>query len=246
MQQQKQLTQNDDWQTRLAERMASKGWKADTVLVHLSPETMMTFAVKQISQDRPFYYLYFTWQWVLGPLSFFMLLYLVYVLGYIFKFSELQLAKFFTLVIILFPAWVFLQCRYTPKMLLHPWRRYKRLRTLLPKIVPLCTSSDILPTLLANRTRHASPSVDSALTRILTTMGGDEVFALPFVLRAELATLAEQHETPLDLSIAILLALTSARDGNIQPVLRRLSKDARSLRLREVAAECLREFSATP
>ena len=53
-------------------------------------------------------------------------------------------------------------------------------------------------------------------------------------------------KTPLDLAIVILLALTSARDGNVQPVLRRLSKDARSLRLREVAAECLREFSASP
>ncbi|WP_395143068.1 hypothetical protein [Armatimonas sp.] len=74
-------------------------------------------------------------------------------------------------------------------------------------------------------------------------MGGDDVFALPFELRAELALLTEQRETPQNLAIVILLALTSARDGNIQPVLRRMSKDARSLRLREVAAECLREFS---
>lgn len=77
-------------------------------------------------------------------------------------------------------------------------------------------------------------------------MSGEAVFALPFETRAELARIAEDLSTSLELAVVILLALTSARDGNVQPVLRRLSKDARSLRLREVAAECLREFSAAP
>lgn len=249
--QQQQIPQDTNWQARLEERLTSQDWKKDdSILASLTPEEITTFALQQIQSDRPGYFLYFAWQWVLGPLIFFVVLYLVLLLGYFLKFSELQLAKFFTSAIIFFPGWIFLLNYFAPRGVLHPWRRYARLRALLPKILPLCTSADILPTLVANRGRYASKSIDAALVRTLTPLSGEAVFALPFALRAELAQLAEKTrpldspQIPENLSIVILLALTSARDGNVQPVLRRMSKDGSTPRLREVAAECLREFSA--
>ena len=238
MQQQKQerQTQAEDWQVRLAKNMIQTDWQeSDPLFVNLPQEEALLFLFTQSLKDRrqqqqrSHFYLF-------GVLISLLLAYLLLI----------KYQTDFILMPILFS--VFLSLNY----LAFPMTqgvRIRRTNKLLGGLLPQCRDAKLLVNLL----RFRPPStlahrnlIDKALTRILIPMSGDEVFALPFALRAELATLAEQRETSLDLSIAILLALTSARDGNVQPVLRRLSKDARSLRLREVAAECLREFSASP
>ena len=125
--------------------------------------------------------------------------------------------------------------------------RWQRVESELVRALEQCQTPSLIRRLVSERAKaeeKLQQTMDKTLMRILARMSGDAVFALPFALRIELATLAEQRETPQNLAIVILLALTSARDGNVQPVLRRLSKDARAPRLHEVAAECLREFSA--
>jgi hypothetical protein len=241
MQQQKQLTQTEDWETRLIERMASKEWKdTDPVLAILTPDEIIAFVLQQRQADKQFVRRYRFKRILFGVICIAIATNLP---------SSFTFKNYFYFFLMLGLLLIFAEGGVLEKRFLPRYLRLERLEFLLSQTLPQCYDLTLLMTILDShhhfllKTRQ---TVSTALTRTLTLMSGDAVFLLPFELRVKLATLAEQRETPLDLSIAILLALTSARDGNIQPVLRRLSKDARSLRLREVAAECLREFSATP
>ncbi len=58
-QQQKRFPQTEDWQTHLAERMASKEWKSsDPVLVELGSERAAHFLWEQVERDRKSIQLY--------------------------------------------------------------------------------------------------------------------------------------------------------------------------------------------
>ena len=237
MQQQKQqLPETEDWQVRLAKNMIQMDWKeSDPVFVNLPLEEVLLFLFTQSQQDRHQQqqrrHLY-----LFGVLSPLLVAYWLLIKN----------QTFFILLPVL--ASVFLSLNYLAFPMAQSVRIH-RIDKLIGQLLPQCRDAKLLVSLLRFRPQSIVAHrnlLDKALIRILIPMGGEAVFALPFELRTELAQLAEQRETPQDLSIVILLALTSARDGNVQPVLRRLSKDARSLHLREVAAECLREFSATP
>lgn len=230
--------------------MGEKGWKEnDPTLQELTSDEIVVFALEQEQQDRQAYLLFRVWKWLLWPLCFCVTLSLLLLIGWLLSVSDLQQAKVFTMTLIFFPAWVFIADYTAPSRLRAAQRRRARLHSLLQTHLPQTSAATALPTLLRTRARLPVPlrqSLDRGLVHLLTPMSGEAVFALPFETRAELARIAEDLSTSLELAVVILLALTSARDGNVQPVLRRLSKDARSLRLREVAAECLREFSAAP
>ncbi|WP_309720263.1 hypothetical protein [Armatimonas sp.] len=241
-QQQKPLPQTEDWQNRLAERMASKEWKDNNpVLESLTQEEIICFFLNQRREDRQRLFRYRTIRVLIG------------IVCCIVGFSLPEQPKFLkylgsflqsSCLVIMLSDGGLLGARFLPLS-----TRLSRIESLLPRYLVGCHDPALLPKLLRERpqlSKNLQKASDNTMAHILIAMGGDEAFALPFELRAELATLAEKHETSLDLSIVILLALTSARDGNVQPVLRRLSNDARSLRLREVAAECLREFSTSP
>lgn len=241
MQQQRQIPP-DAWQTRLAERIASKAWKdSDPVLASLTPEQAVEFLLAQQQGDRPLVKKYWRFQLLVKPT--------VSVVGYVLilltmKHFHIPYIKGIFLIQLILG--LFTESPFTPKKSLAAQRRQQRLNLLLAEYLPHCTSPELIPLLLEAYV-HAPMSqrllLERALTRTLTPLSGEAVFTLPFALRAQLAVIAEEPLTLQDLAIAICLALTSARDGNIQPVLRRMSRDARSVRLREVAAECLREFS---
>ncbi len=254
MQQQKQLTQNDDWQMRLAERMASKEWKdRDPILESLAEDERAFFILTLICHDQK----WLRRGWLLNPAN----LFLIWLIGLCLCFPYIPNPSVSeTLKIImngcLLGIFLLFLIEFFKR---NSWQKVTRRHACTAKVLKAALAqtshSDILTPLLQFRPHLRTKEqqvTDDALMHILTRMSGEAVFALPFELRTELARLAE-HTRPMDtprtpenLSIVILLALTSARDGNVQPVLRRLSKDARSLRLREVAAECLREFSAAP
>lgn len=237
--QQQQLTQTDDWQTRLAERMASDEWKgSDPVLAEIGPESAALFLLKQVQEDRKPLQAYWVIQIPAYILVLLMMLYSVF---------STDISRTQNRIIVIILTVIVLNNPLLSEKQKSAKKRAARLRDALISTLPVCRAPDLLEHLLKERPFAKGAlqrTVDDSLVRILTPMSGEAVFALPFPLRAQLATLAEDPLTPQNLAIAILLALTSARDGNVQPVLRRLSKDARSARLREVAAECLREFSA--
>lgn len=245
MQQQQLQAQPDHWERRLAERIASKNWKDnDPVLASLTPEQAVEFLLARQQKDNLLVKQYWLFQLFIKPTAIFVATMLTFLLLEHFQVkTNIIKAVFFGQFFWSF----FTESPFTPPEPLAAQRRQQRLNLLLAEYLPHCTSPELIPLLLEAHTRLPKAQrlyLENALTRILTPLGGEEVFALPFPLRAQLATLAEDPLTPQNLAIAILLALTSARDGNVQPVLRRLSRDARSARLREVAAECLREFSA--
>ena len=70
-QQQKPLPQTEDWdwQTRLAERMASKTWKGnDPILASLTIEESVVFALAQKHTDRPLRINYFLFNFLVKPI----------------------------------------------------------------------------------------------------------------------------------------------------------------------------------
>ena len=248
MQQQQQIL--PDWQSRLWERLASPAWKdTDSVLANLPPVEAIQILQTLLANDHKRLH----WYWLVNisgsllqvGLPTFLVLWILQSLSLPFWGYPL-LGSLFGMVIMLLP-------RPGKLSLERSCTRCRNAYSTIQRLLPKCHSPEAIPVLLSfleaaqktHRPLHQDLewAIQKAIRQILIRLGSEDIFALPFALRRELAHRAEQPDISPDLAIAILLALTSARDGLIQPVLRRLASDAWSSHLKQVAAECLQEFN---
>lgn len=248
MQQQQALP---DWQARLSERLSSPTWKdTDSVLANLPPEEAIATLEALLVTDHRRLRRYW----------------LINILTSLFQVGLPLFLITWMLQSLVLPFWVFpvLGSLLTLGVLLLPrtgkislernCTRCRNAYATVQRLLPECRSPEAIPVLFSfleavqktPRVLHQDLdwAIQKAIGQILLRLGGDAVFALPFALRRELARRAEEPSVSPSLAMATLLALTSARDGLIQPVLRRLSRDARNPQLKQVALECLKEFGA--
>lgn len=238
-----------DWQSRLSERLSSTSWKdTDSVLANLPPEEAIATLQTLLIEDHRRLRLY--WLINIGTglfqvgLPLFLILWMLQSMDLPFWLFPI-LGSLLTLGVLLIP-------RTSKLSLERSCTRCRNAYSAVQRLLPVCRSAESIPILLSfleavqktPRLLHQDLewSIQKAIGQILIRLGGEAVFSLPFELRRELAQRAEEPDVSPDLAVSILLALTSARDGLIQPVLRRLSRHARNARLKQVATECLQEF----